>query len=375
MSAISTYLQQIITAIWAKDVRQAIHDAISQCYDDVNAPALQTEAMQAAVQAKIDAGEMAALTIADGSLTGAKLADGTIPTAKIADGAITAGKLASGAVSTDTTLTQSGKPADAKAAGDAIAEARRSGGLSQDAKSALLSCFESVLWKDASGKELVRALREALQMSRRRSDLPNAYEQVEYIAGTGTQWVTLDINSQIPMSVEAEMLYANAESNVFTGDGSSSINSSTFRMLGFGKYDSASAQDIGVRFGTYGWHCVSGYSLNTLYTVRAGIYKNNGTNTAYVQVGEDARSEWALQGEIATGNPMRLYKRADDAWIGRGSQFHSLKVYGSGNQLIFDGIPCYRKTDNVGGLYDVVSSNFYPSDSTDNFVIGEVVER
>lgn len=120
MSAISTYLHQIITAIWAKDVRQAIHDAISQCYDDVNAPALQTEAMQAAVQAKIDAGQMAALTIADGSLTGAKLANGTIQTAKIADGAVTAGKLASGAVPTDTTLSQSGIPADAKAAGDAI---------------------------------------------------------------------------------------------------------------------------------------------------------------------------------------------------------------------------------------------------------------
>ena len=53
MSAISTYLQRILNAIWARDVRQAIHDAISQCYDDVNAPALQTEAMQAAVQAKI----------------------------------------------------------------------------------------------------------------------------------------------------------------------------------------------------------------------------------------------------------------------------------------------------------------------------------
>lgn len=98
MSAISTYLDYIRTKIYAKDVRTAIVNAISQCYDDVNAPALQTEAMQAAVQAKIDAGEMAALTIADGSLTGAKLANGTIPTAKIADGAITTAKIADGAV-------------------------------------------------------------------------------------------------------------------------------------------------------------------------------------------------------------------------------------------------------------------------------------
>ena len=126
MSSIATYLNQILRSVYGKDVRQAIHDAISQCYDDVNAPALQTEAMEAAVQAKIDAGEMAALTIADGTLTGAKLADGTIPTAKIADGAITMAKLSSDIdfdVETDTTLTQPGVPADAKAVGDVLAEA------------------------------------------------------------------------------------------------------------------------------------------------------------------------------------------------------------------------------------------------------------
>lgn len=109
MSAISTYLEHIRSKIYAKDVRTAIVNAISQCYDDVNAPALQTEAMQAAVQAKIDAGEMAALTIADGSLTGAKLANGTI----------TEDKLVTGLIPTaDATLTQPGVPADAKAVGD-----------------------------------------------------------------------------------------------------------------------------------------------------------------------------------------------------------------------------------------------------------------
>ena len=122
MSAISTYLEYIRSKIYAKDVRTAIVNAISQCYDDVNRPALQTEAMQAAVQAKIDSGEMASIAIADGSLTGAKLANGTIPTAKIADGAVTAGKIASGVVpAVDTTLTQSGAAADAKTVGDELA--------------------------------------------------------------------------------------------------------------------------------------------------------------------------------------------------------------------------------------------------------------
>ena len=138
MSAISTYLEYIRSKIYAKDVRTAIVNAISQCYDDVNKPALQAEAMQAAVQAKIDAGEMAALTIADGSLTGAKLANGTIQTAKIADGAITANKIKSKTITADK--------------------------LSDDAKVALLECFEHVTWGDEHGAEYVKALGTALMI-------------------------------------------------------------------------------------------------------------------------------------------------------------------------------------------------------------------
>lgn len=100
MSTISNYLQKIITEVYARNVRQAIHDAISQCYDDVNSPVLHTAAMKVAVQEKIDEGEMAALTIADGSITGAKLANATIPSDKIAAGAIINIKIADNAVNT-----------------------------------------------------------------------------------------------------------------------------------------------------------------------------------------------------------------------------------------------------------------------------------
>lgn len=101
MSAIETYLQYIASKVWARDVRTAIVNAIRQCYDDVHNPTLNTEALQAAIQAKIDAGQMAALTIGDRTITAAKLALGVIPTP-------------------DTTLSQSGVPADAKKTGDEI---------------------------------------------------------------------------------------------------------------------------------------------------------------------------------------------------------------------------------------------------------------
>ena len=101
MSSIETYLQYIASKVWARDVRTAIVNAIRQCYDDVHNPTLNTEALQAAIQAKIDAGQMAALTIGDRTITAAKLALGVIPTP-------------------DTTLSQSGVPADAKKTGDEI---------------------------------------------------------------------------------------------------------------------------------------------------------------------------------------------------------------------------------------------------------------
>ncbi len=101
MSAIETYLQYIASKVLARDVRTAIVNAIRQCYDDVHNPTLNTEALQAAIQAKIDAGQMAALTIGDRTITAAKLALGVIPTP-------------------DTTLSQSGVPADAKKTGDEI---------------------------------------------------------------------------------------------------------------------------------------------------------------------------------------------------------------------------------------------------------------
>ena len=98
MSAISTILTRLRAAIWAIDVRDDIANAIEQCYSDVSNPTLKTEALEAALQNKIDQGEMAALTIGDHTITAAKLASGVI----------------------DNTLATSGAAADAKATGDAL---------------------------------------------------------------------------------------------------------------------------------------------------------------------------------------------------------------------------------------------------------------
>ncbi len=59
MSKILTLLNQILSAVYGKDVRQSIHDSIEQCYSDVSnsktiADAAAENANTAAAQAKTD---------------------------------------------------------------------------------------------------------------------------------------------------------------------------------------------------------------------------------------------------------------------------------------------------------------------------------
>ena len=69
----------------------------------------------------------------------------------------------------DTTLTQSGQAADAKATGDEIADLkediRQKTGLSEEAKVALLDCFEHVAWIDEHGQTYYDNLHDALYPS------------------------------------------------------------------------------------------------------------------------------------------------------------------------------------------------------------------
>ena len=100
-SNIETLLASILSAVYGKDVRQSIHDAIAQCYDDVSNPDLNSEAFIKAIQEKIDDGSIAKMTLANGAVTTELLADGSVTTAKIAVGAVTPDEIKDRSVETN----------------------------------------------------------------------------------------------------------------------------------------------------------------------------------------------------------------------------------------------------------------------------------
>lgn len=120
MATIQDYLKQIETAVYGKDVRSAIYNALYQCYKDGKAGVLDldartriaeieadiqemlesgttSEAVQAKVQSVIDMliadGSLANMTIADGSITNEKFAPKSVTTEKIDDRTVTYEKM------------------------------------------------------------------------------------------------------------------------------------------------------------------------------------------------------------------------------------------------------------------------------------------
>lgn len=89
----------------------------------------------------------------------------------------------------DPTLTQSGKAADAKKTGDEIADLKSDiskiePGLSDEAKAALLACFENVVWKNTNGSQLYDMLESALYAE--------DYPRITAIFNSGTNKIYTD---------------------------------------------------------------------------------------------------------------------------------------------------------------------------------------
>ena len=102
-----------------------------------------------------------------------------------------------GGAVTDTTLSISGRPADAKAVGDAVdalddrvtaLESGSGGGLTADIKSALLACFANVAWANENGQTYYNALDAALNPPANLSSITCVYTQ----SGTVYDTASLD---------------------------------------------------------------------------------------------------------------------------------------------------------------------------------------
>ena len=181
--------------------------------------------------------------------------------------------------------------------------------------------------------------------------LPGTYTELEYIESTGSQWIDTEIiaSNRAEFSMDATM--HDSEMVVFI---ISNIDSSDY-MQGFGEYYSG----------------VSGF--NSLPTTGKHHY-----NLSYSDSGISFMYD--NDTELHTTDFYHINQNKKIVLFGGQyaarcitAKLYYMKLYNNGD-VVRDFIPAKRNSDNVVGLYDVVSQTFFMNQGTGTFIAGPVVQ-
>lgn len=196
------------------------------------------------------------------------------------------------------------------------------------------------------------------------SRLPQGYQEVEYLENSGTQYIVVDFipnqNTRLDMLVEPRSVVA-ADSGVgFIPYGSGeSYNSKTFECY--------TGTEGKLEF-NYGGQ----YKLDLL-TVSVGTKINISHNKNNILVtnanGQTiARHSFNYKAFTCPRN-LALFAINRPTAIAGQTRIYSCQIYNN-TTLALDLAPCYRKSDNVAGLYDLVNNVFYTNAGSGVFAVG-----
>ena len=182
------------------------------------------------------------------------------------------------------------------------------------------------------------------------SRLPSGFQEVEYIESTGTQYIAL--NTPITSNYNIEIDYER------TGTINFLLGTSKQRTFHF-----CLGGDFAIR--STSWNA---YNYTT--TGNREVIKNSGKywylNDGLVITTNDVPS-------ITTEYGLTLFVYNVNGAI-NSATFSSYKLFNFkeyyGNELKADYIPCYRKSDNEIGLYDLVNNQFYTNQGSGTFLKG-----
>lgn len=188
------------------------------------------------------------------------------------------------------------------------------------------------------------------------SQLPTEYQEVEYIESSGTQYIDTGYkptSNNLRAVCDFEYTADHSASSVF---GSESSGQYSIVPWGAPEFYVGSSTRL----------LAQTTALNTKYALDA--HANAGTLTVSLNGTTNSAS---YSGSILTTVNMGIFC---NIIAGVASQFCSMKlyamyIYDNGN-LVRDFVPCYRKADNVAGLYDLVNNVFYTNVGSGVFAVG-----
>ena len=187
--------------------------------------------------------------------------------------------------------------------------------------------------------------------------LPDTYQQVEYIESTGTQYIDTGINVNTTTSRYETKINPNLVSDTRGIFGTRNHISSNLSSMNVFIINGVFRLDWLTGAGNYN---VNNISSNTEYTI--SITRGLATINNVDYTSEETTS---------VNSPYTFYignfNNAGSAYSnGFSGKIYYSKLYNN-NILVFDGIPCYRKSDNEIGMYDLVTNTFFTNAGTGTF--------
>lgn len=194
-------------------------------------------------------------------------------------------------------------------------------------------------------------------------DWHDRYTAVEYIGGSGTQYIITDY---VPQSdnTEVEMEYA------FT------VTQSGDNMLWGATTGNSSNKTWQCEIWNHGnWYVGIGQKQ-----FRSVLYeRGSALNTKYYFHATPERLEINEDGELPTDErngannlPISIFAWTNGnnsaALLNKGAKIYSLTFKENGS-VAANFVPCIRKADGVPGMYDTVSETFYTNSGTGSFIV------
>ena len=199
-------------------------------------------------------------------------------------------------------------------------------------------------------------------------NLPNTYQEVEYIESSGTQYINTGYKPTTEnMVVECKFKLPNAINSLsLFGSNASSYPYflTPYHSDGYG--DKVFKHWVGTNGG------LIAIALNEINNVKYTI--NNGTLTCNYN---GSQTSGSYPGSIQSGYNIYIFGKnnaGSSAERSNGYTLYSFKLYDN-NTLVRDFVPCYRKSDNVIGLFDLVNKVFYTNAGSGTFTKGNDVYR
>lgn len=176
-------------------------------------------------------------------------------------------------------------------------------------------------------------------------ELPAEYQEVEYIESTGTQWIETNLDFGIKLIIDIQFTQTNRGLMGYNGDG--------------GNYwgtNNTSRAEIG---STY---LVCNTNDRNVFEINFPLVGNYSTLSLN---GQTVVSQYEIR---ATTSHYKFFK-IDGYNLNSKAKLFSCKIYNN-DTFIRNFIPCYRKSDNVIGLFDTINQVFYTNAGTGTFLKG-----